>query len=56
MGDRTVDLDPNATCDNCGARGAYDFYGDLICPGCIEMIPEDEFVLLDDDGNPIGDE
>lgn len=39
---RTVPYDPEATCDVCGAKGAYDFYGDFICTACAEEAAEDE--------------
>jgi hypothetical protein len=31
---RDVPFDDNAICDQCGAKGAYDFMGDLLCPKC----------------------
>jgi hypothetical protein len=36
MGDRAVPFDPNAICDDCGMKGAYDFIGDLLCAKCAE--------------------
>lgn len=31
MSDRTVPFDPDERCDVCGAKGAHDFMGDLLC-------------------------
>ena len=36
MGDRPVPFDEEAVCDVCGAKGAYDFMGDMLCPQCTE--------------------
>lgn len=33
---RNVPYDLNAICDVCGATGAYDFMGDLLCHKCAE--------------------
>ena len=35
MGDREVPFDPNAICDDCGAKGAFDFMGDCYCDQCL---------------------
>jgi hypothetical protein len=40
---RQVEFDPDAECDICGKVGAWDFYGDYICPACYEK-QYDEFV------------
>ena len=32
--DRTVPFEPDAICDGCGARGAWDFCGDYYCCQC----------------------
>jgi len=42
MGDRTVPFDPEAICDICGSKGAYDFIGDVLCSDCAEMCIEEE--------------
>ena len=34
MGGRDVPFDEREICDECGAIGAYDFMGDLLCPLC----------------------
>lgn len=34
MGDRTVPWSDTDVCDSCGAVGAHDFMGDLLCPKC----------------------
>lgn len=31
---KDVPFDPQARCDDCGALGAYDFYGDNACEAC----------------------
>jgi len=31
---RNVPFEPNAICDDCGKRGAFDFYGDFLCEDC----------------------
>lgn len=42
---REVPFDPKAICDGCGARGAFDFMGDLLCPKCadgaVDTVDED---------------
>ena len=37
MGGRDVPFDEDATCDNCGAKGAYDFMGDFLCLKCFKQ-------------------
>jgi hypothetical protein len=32
---RDIPYDPEAVCEVCGAKGAYDFMGDLLCGECI---------------------
>lgn len=41
---RDVPFDKEEKCDLCGALGAFDFMGDLICGDCIQkiMINEEE--------------
>lgn len=34
MGSRNVPFDENAKCDDCGAKGAFDFMGDFLCTEC----------------------
>lgn len=36
MGSREVPFDKDEKCDLCGAVGAFDFMGDLLCPACAE--------------------
>ena len=31
---RQVPFEPNAVCDSCGAKGAFDFMGDMLCGRC----------------------
>lgn len=31
---REAPFDPDAICDVCGCKGAYDFMGDIICSKC----------------------
>lgn len=40
---RDIPFDKNAKCDWCGAKGAFDFMGDFICPNCAVTIftPDD---------------
>lgn len=33
---RDVPFKPEATCDECGAKGAYDFMGDYFCQKCTD--------------------
>ena len=42
MGSREFELDQDATCDNCGTKGALDIYGDFICPECASRVFEHE--------------
>jgi uncharacterized Zn ribbon protein len=39
---REVPFDPVAVCDDCGAKGAYDFMGDYLCPECASKCIESE--------------
>jgi len=39
--DREVPLEPDLVCDRCGAVGAYDFMGDILCWGCAGKESED---------------
>lgn len=50
MGSRDVPYDPNAVCDCCGEKGAYDFMGDLLCGKCTEGITEWAPAMLDSVG------
>jgi hypothetical protein len=36
MGVREFPFEAEAKCDGCGAIGAWDIYGDLLCDKCIE--------------------
>jgi len=52
MGDREVEYEKYIRCDLCGAFGAYDFMGDIICEECInkikkEVAMENEFIKFD---------
>ena len=35
-------FDPDAICDHCGAKGAFDFMGDFLCAECAEDEWDDE--------------
>ena len=35
MGSREFEYEPEAICDGCGAKGAFDIYGDYLCPECL---------------------
>lgn len=39
---REVPFDKEAICDGCGAKGAYDFMGDLYCPSCAHALLDTE--------------
>lgn len=52
MGEREVDFEPDLTCDICGTKGAYDFYGDYYCDKCLGCKePKDESVIEDGFGS-----
>lgn len=36
---RELLFEADLTCDLCGADGAYDVFGDQICPTCMGMVP-----------------
>ena len=52
MSSRDVPFEIDAICDECGAKGAFDFMGDYFCPKCLrkayEEIEED-WELLEDE-------
>lgn len=50
---REVPFDPSAICDVCGAVGAYDFMGDLLCPLCSDDAIDG--ADSDDDWNELDD-
>ena len=33
---REVEYEDMLRCDNCGNRGAFDFYGDCLCDDCLD--------------------
>ena len=44
---REIPHDEDAICDECGAKGAYDFMGDYFCVECVrnllaEFVEEEE--------------
>ena len=39
---KELEYDPDLTCEICGAEGAYDVYGDYICPKCMSKEWEDD--------------
>ncbi len=39
---KEVPFKTNKVCDECGAQGAYDFYGDCYCPACVEKFEREE--------------
>ena len=43
---RDIPFDEEAICDNCGAKGSYDFMGDCYCPVCVQLydVERDEWV------------
>jgi len=46
---RDIDLEDDLVCDICGAKGAFDFMGDCICPKCCNFKePKDDSTI--DDG------
>lgn len=36
--DREITYYRNEQCDECGRFGAFDFFGDLICPECLDEL------------------
>jgi hypothetical protein len=42
---REVPFDPEAICDICGKKGAFDLMGDLYCGDCLDAI-----MPVEDDG------
>jgi hypothetical protein len=36
-------------CDNCGHKGAFDFYGDYVCHDCLDLEDQDEVGEFDED-------
>lgn len=48
MGDREIDLDPNAICDKCGSKGAFDLMGDCLCPKCLKWKEPKDSSTIDD--------
>jgi len=41
MSSREILVEPDAICDYCGAKGAFDFMGDYVCPECALKMFED---------------
>jgi hypothetical protein len=39
---REVPFYPDEICDECGAKGAYDFYGDCYCQACTDKMLNDD--------------
>jgi tRNA(Ile2) C34 agmatinyltransferase TiaS len=50
MGSREVYLEDENKCDKCGKSPAYDFYGDYICPECLDKLQstDEDFDINDD--------
>lgn len=51
---RDVEFDPEALCDDCGCKGAYDFMGDYLCGACARAAmaaEDDEFTGCGCDGS-----
>lgn len=45
---REVPFKPDAVCDECGEKGAYDFMGDCFCQECLDRDREQfEKIRLD---------
>jgi hypothetical protein len=42
MSDREFPFEPDSYCDSCGAKGAWDIYGDLLCEKCLEPAETEE--------------
>ena len=42
MGSRIVPFDDDLVCDECGAKGAFDFMGDYYCGPCASQFIEKE--------------
>lgn len=39
---KDVPFEADNICDECGALGAFDFYGDCLCPKCVGVFPPRE--------------
>lgn len=50
---REFEYEPEATCDSCGCKGAFDIYGDFICSDCLDSNDDTvvEIDIVDDDDN-----
>lgn len=46
---RIVPHDNRAICDECGAEGAYDFMGDMLCVICADIFVDADDEEDDDD-------
>lgn len=42
MGIRRFEFEQDAICESCGAIGAWDFYGDILCNACVDLDEEEE--------------
>lgn len=42
MSGRDIPFDPEALCEECGVKGAYDFMGDVLCIHCASPITDGE--------------
>ena len=38
MSDKIFEFEEDSICDDCGAKGANDIYGDYICNKCMEKV------------------
>lgn len=44
---RDVPFKPDAICDDCGAKGAYDLMGVFFCQECLESVGNDMMDAID---------
>lgn len=45
MSDRSLPFNEAHKCDKCGRSGAFDFYGDFLCPSCaMTLMPRNQHV------------
>lgn len=46
---REIEFCEDEYCDDCGAKGAYDFMGDYLCPECLRKHRHDRIRKIDNE-------